>query len=251
LRFEKLSVTLVGSEYPINVGYTARLLKNFGVRKLYLIEPNFDRRVASVYAAHGSDVLDSAEETDFDALRAAHDLLVATTAVTAIRRANVNRLSVPPEEMAGYVASSKSASLVFGRDTTGLRNDELARCDLTTSISTGTDYRTLNVSHSIGILLYVLSRSPAVKRRLPRLDERDVFASYAYDLAVAAGLQKHRAERLGQLARRMTLRSQLDGKEIGLLVSLLRRATRAISEQKEQKEQKQKQTAADQVRSKT
>jgi tRNA C32,U32 (ribose-2'-O)-methylase TrmJ len=90
-----------------------------------------------------------------------------------------------------------------------------------------------------------------VKRRLPRLDERDVFAAYAYDLAVAAGLQKHRAERLGQLARRMTLRSQLDGKEIGLLVSLLRRATRAISEQKEQKEQKQKQTAADQVRSKT
>jgi len=110
LRLEKLSVTLVGSEYPINVGYTARLLKNFGVRKLYLIEPNFDRRVASVYAAHGSDVLDGAEETDFDVLRARHDLLVGTTAVTAIRRANVSRLSVSPEEMAGYVASSRSAS---------------------------------------------------------------------------------------------------------------------------------------------
>jgi tRNA/rRNA methyltransferase len=240
LRLEKISVTLVGSEYPINVGYTARLLKNFGVRKLYLIEPNFDRRVASVYAAHGSDVLDSAEETDFDALRATHDLLVGTTAVTAIRRANVNRLSIAPEEMAGYVASSRSASLVFGRDTTGLRNDELARCDVTTSISTGTGYKTLNVSHSIGILLYVLSRSAVARRRLPSPGERDVFAAYAYELALAAGLQKHRAERLGRLARRMTLRSQLDGKEIGLLVSLLRRATKAISEKE-----------ADQARSKT
>jgi tRNA/rRNA methyltransferase len=242
LRLEKLSVTLVGSEYPINVGYTARLLKNFGVRKLYLIEPNFDRRVASVYAAHGSDVLDSAEETDFDALRAGHDLLVGTTAVTAIRRANVNRLSVSPEEMAGYVASSKSTSLVFGRDTTGLRNDELARCDVTTSITTGTGYKTLNVSHSIGILLYVLSRSAVARRRLPDLGERDVFAAYAYELALAAGLQEHRAERLRRLARRMTLRSQLDGKEIGLLVSLLRRATKAISE---------KEVIADQARSKT
>ena len=52
---------------------------------------------------------------------------------------------------------------------------------------------------------------------------------------MAAGLQKHRAERLGRLARRMTLRSQLDGKEIGLLVSLLRRATKAISEKEKRR----------------
>jgi TrmH family RNA methyltransferase len=218
LRLEKVTVTLVGSEFPINVGYTARLIKNFGVRKLYLVEPNFDRRVASVYAAHGSDVLEDAEEIDFDGLRKRHDLLIGTTAVTAIRRANVDRLSVTPEEVAGYVSSSKSASLVFGRDTTGLRNDELARCDMVTSIGTGTGYKTLNVSHSIGILLYVLSN----------LGERDMFATYAYELAVAAGMQAHRAERLRKLAKRMTLRSQLDGKELGLLVSLLRKAADAI-----------------------
>ncbi len=208
MRLEKLTVTLVGSEFPINVGYAARLVKNFGVRKLYLIEPNFDRRVASVYAAHGADVLENAEEIDFDALRERHDLLVGTTAVTAVRRANVNRLSVPPEEMAGYVSSSKSASLVFGRDTTGLRNDELARCDLVTSIGTGTSYKTLNVSHSMGILLYVLSKSGVERRALPSLGERDLLASYAYELAVVAGLPKYRAERLRKLAGRMTLRSR-------------------------------------------
>ncbi len=239
MRFEKVTVTLVGSEFPINAGYTARLIKNFGVRKLYLVEPNFDRRVASVYAAHGSDVLEDAEEIDFDGLRKRHDLLIGTTAVTAIRRANVDRLTVTPEEVAGYVSSSKSASLVFGRDTTGLRNDELARCDMVTSIGTGTGYKTLNVSHSIGILLYVLSKSGLQSRKLPNLGERDMFATYAYQLAIAAGMQAHRAERLRKLARRMTLRSQLDGKELGLLVSLLRKAADAIP------------GATDQTRSKT
>ena len=106
-------------------------------------------------------------------------------------------------------------------------------------VQTGTGYKTLNVSHSIGILLYVLSKSGLQSRRLPNLGERDMFATYAYELAVAAGMQAHRAERLRKLAKRMTLRSQLDGKELGLLVSLLRKAADAIP------------GATDQTRSKT
>jgi tRNA/rRNA methyltransferase len=230
LRFEKVSVTLVGPEYPINVGYTARLAKNFGIRKLYLVEPKFDRRVASVYAAHGADIIEEAEEVDLGQLRKRHELLVATTAISATKRTNVNRLSVSPEEVAQYVSSSRSVSLVLGRDTTGLKNEEIEKCDIVTTINTGTNYRTLNVSHSAAILLYILSRTTSVKKRVPKLGERDAFAAYAYELALASGLQKYRAERLKKLARRMTIRSQLDGKELGLLVSLMRKAVMTISE---------------------
>jgi tRNA/rRNA methyltransferase len=230
LRFEKVSVTLVGPEYPINVGYTARLAKNFGIRKLYLVEPKFDRRVASVYAAHGADIIEEAEEVDLGQLRKRHELLVATTAITATKRTNINRLSVSPEEVAQYVSSSRSVSLVLGRDTTGLKNEEIEKCDIVTTINTGTNYRTLNVSHSAAILLYILSRTKLAKKRVPKLGERDAFAAYAYELALASGLQKYRAERLKKLARRMTIRSQLDGKELGLLVSLMRKAVMTISE---------------------
>jgi len=83
---ERLSVTLVGPEYPINVGYTARLIKNFGLTRLYLVGPRFDRKVAAVYAAHGADILEHADVINFDELRRRHDLLVATTAVPASRR---------------------------------------------------------------------------------------------------------------------------------------------------------------------
>ena len=226
---ERLSVTLVGPEYPINVGYTARLIKNFGIPKLYLIEPRFDRKVASVYAAHGADVIASAEIVDFGELRRRHNLLVATTAVTATRRANVDRLSLSPEEVVEYASSSKSTSLVFGRDTTGLRNDEIAMCDVVTTIATGTRYRTLNVSHSIAVLLYLFSKPYARKARVPNLHLRNAFATYAYELAIASGLQEHRAKRLLKLARRISLRSRVDDKELSLLLSLLRKATLAVS----------------------
>ena len=56
-----LSVTVVGAEYPVNLGYTARVMKNFGVRRLYLVDPKVDMRAASVYASHGADVLKDAE----------------------------------------------------------------------------------------------------------------------------------------------------------------------------------------------
>ncbi|MDG6920350.1 MAG: RNA methyltransferase [Nitrososphaerota archaeon] len=227
MRFDGVSITLVGPEYPINVGYTARLAKNFGIHRLYLVEPKFDRRVASVYAAHGADIVEAAEVVNLKQLRERHDLLVATTAITATKRTNSNRLSISPEEVSAYLSSSKSASLVLGRDTTGLKNDEIAKCDIVTTIHTGTEYRTLNVSHSAAILLYVLSKTKK-RRTVPKLRERDVFVMYAYQLALASGLQKYRADRLKKLAARMAIRSQLDGKELGLFVSLMRKATTTI-----------------------
>ena len=226
---ERLSVTLVGPEYPINVGYTARLIKNFGLRKLYLVAPRFDMKVATVYAAHGADVLEHAEVVDLGELRKKHDLLVATTAVPASRRANVNRLSLRPEEISDYASTSKSTSLVFGRDTTGLKNEELAKCDIVTTLTTGTRYRTLNVSHSVAILLYLLSKPRARKARVPDPKLRDVFADYAFELAVASGLQGYRAEKLRRLAQRISVRSNVDEDELNLLVFLLRRATTAVA----------------------
>ncbi len=215
---------MVGPEYPINVGYIARLAKNFGIRQLYLVDPKFDRRVAMVYAAHGSDIVELAKEMSLENVRRQHDVLVATTAISATRRANVNRLSVQPEKLPQYISSSKSVSLVFGRDTTGLKNEEIEVCDMVTTIRTGTGYKTMNVSHSAAVLLYVLSKSRPSRVETPNLLERDAFGRYAYELAVASGMQEHRAQMMKKLSKRMALHSGLDRNEIGLLVSLMRKA---------------------------
>jgi TrmH family RNA methyltransferase len=227
-----LSITVVGAEYPVNLGYTARLMKNFGLQRLYLVDPNCDMRAASVYASHGADILRDALVVTLAKLRKKHDLLLATTAITARRGANVSRTAVRPEEAVARIVAAESASIVFGRDTTGLTNEELAFCDLVTSVETRTDYRTLNVSHSAAILLYLTSRAWGSNKapQAPKASRqrREAFSRYAYDLAIASGMQSHRAERVVQVARRVALKSEVNSKELGLLVSLMRKAELAV-----------------------
>jgi tRNA/rRNA methyltransferase len=230
-----LSVTVVGAEYPVNLGYTARLMKNFGVEKLYLVGAKCDMRAASVYASHGSDILERAEAVTLARVRRTHDVLLATTAIRARRGANVGRTTVRPEEAVVRLMAAGSASIVFGRDTTGLTNGELAMCDLVTTVDTRTDYRTLNVSHSAAILLYMASTAHAAEnaRQTPAAsrasrERREAFSRYAYELAIASGMQKHRAERMVQVARRVALKSDVSSRELGLLVSLMRKAEFAI-----------------------
>jgi len=232
---DALSITVVGAEYPINLGYTARLMKNFGVRRLYLVDPKCDMRVASVYASHGSDILRDAEVVTLAKVRKANDLLLATTAIRARRGANVARTAVKPEEAVARILAAGFTSMVFGRDTTGLTNEELALCDLVTTVDTRTEYRTLNVSHSIAILLYLTSRAWAGEGSQGTLaasrasrERREAFSRYANQLAIASGMQRHRAERMVQVARRVALKSDVSSKELGLLVSLMRKAELAI-----------------------
>jgi len=226
-----LSITVVGAEYPVNLGYTARLMKNFGVRRLYLVDPRCDMKAASVYASHGSDILEAAEVVSFSKVRKTHEFLLATTAIRARRSVNVSRTTVRPEEAVVRVVSSESASIVFGRDTTGLTNRELAICDLVTSIDTRTAYKTLNVSHSVAILLYLTSKAldglsarPGSPEPRASRERREAFSKYAYQLAVASGMQKHKAEGIVQVARRVALKSDVSPSELGLLVSLMRKA---------------------------
>jgi tRNA/rRNA methyltransferase len=230
-----LSVTVVGAEYPVNLGYTARLMKNFGVERLYLVGAKCDMRAASVYASHGSDVLDHAEAVTLAKVRRTHDVLLATTAIRARRGANVSRTAVRPEEAVTRIMGAERASIVFGRDTTGLTNEELAMCDLVTTVVTPTDYKTLNVSHAAAILLYLASTAhtagnapPAPGDSRASRERREAFSRYAYQLAIASGMQKHRAERMVQVARRVALKSDVNSRELGLLVSLMRKAEFAI-----------------------
>jgi tRNA/rRNA methyltransferase len=230
-----LSVTVVGAEYPVNLGYTARLLKNFGLRRLYLVDPKVDMRAASVYASHGADILKDAKVVTLARVRKTHDFLLATTAIRARRGANVSRTAVKPEEAVTRILAAESASMVFGRDTTGLTNEELSLCDLVTRLDTRTDYNTLNVSHSVAILLYLTSRARAAENAPQGLwasrasrERCEAFSRYAYQLAIASGMQNHRAERMVQVARRVALKSDVNSKELGLLVSLMRKAELAI-----------------------
>jgi len=232
---EGTSVTLVEPHYPVNLGHTARLMKNFGVKKLYLVNPKVDISAASIYASHASDVLDRAAVVPFTMVREENDMLVATTAVRATRKSNVIRRMVKPEAVIELLASCRTSSLVFGRDTTGLTNEEIAICDATTTIDTSSTYRALNLGHAVAIMLYLVSRRP--ERSSPRqtMKARQLFSESFYELAVSSNLQPHKTRNLKEAGKRVAASSGLSDKQLQLLTGVFRKAVLRISELQDSK----------------
>jgi TrmH family RNA methyltransferase len=205
-------------------------MKNFGVKKLYLVNPKVDISAASIYASHAADVLDHAMIVPLTTVREENDMLVATTAVRARKKSNVIRRMISPENVRVLLASCKTSSLVFGRDTTGLTNEEIATCDVTTTIDTSSAYRALNLGHAVAIMLYLVSRRS--RRSLPRQTRkaRKIFSETFYDLASASCIQPHKMRNLKEAGKRVAASSGLTDKQLQLLSGVFRKAVMRIEE---------------------
>jgi tRNA/rRNA methyltransferase len=227
---EGVSVTLVEPQGPVNVGHVARLVRNFGVKKLYLVKPKVDISVAAVYASHAADVLDDAVVTTFDTVREENDLLVATTAVKAKKKSNILRRTVKPEGLPSLLSSAKTSSLVFGRDSTGLTNEEIRKCDVTTTIESAPRYRALNVGHAAAIILYLASRGGVGKIKSQSRSAREVFAKSLLDLGEVSRAPRHRTTQLYEVGKRIATSSKLTDNQLYLLSGVFRKAVITIGE---------------------
>jgi tRNA/rRNA methyltransferase len=226
-----VTVTLVEPQYPINVGYVARVMKNFGLTRLNLVNPKADMSVALVYASHGAQVIEDARFTTMEVLRKETDLMVATTAVKAKKKGNVLRQAVSPETMVKRVAASRSASLVFGRDTTGLTNEELKVCDMVVAIETGSRYKTLNISHAAAILLYLLFKGGVARGKTTSRKAREVFATSLKDLAIASRMPAHKTSRMFELAMRIASTTDVSDRQLLLMSGVFGKALATLEDQ--------------------
>lgn len=228
-----VSVTLVEPRGPVNVGHVARLVRNFGVEKLYLVDPKVDLSVAAVYASHASDVLDSAIVTTFDRVRRDHQLLVATTAVRASKKSNVIRRTVGADRLHGLLSGSRTSSLVFGRDTTGLTNAEIEACDVTTTIDTMPQYRALNLGHAAAIVLYLASRGRKGRSAVQGRVAREVFARSLFELAEESRMPKHKVRNLFEAAKRVAAASDMTDAQLNMLSGVFRKGVAALKDSHE------------------
>ncbi len=223
----EVSVALVQPTYAINVGYAARVMKNFGHRRLILVDAKFDRREAMKFASHASDLLEKAKECTFDDLIKNEDYIVGTTAIGASRQTNLTRQAVPPWEITDAV-SGRNICLVFGRDTTGLTNAEISKCDLLVMIQANRKYPTLNISHAIAIILYEISKSTLKQRTSASRKNIDRITRGFTELALIAGVQQHKARLTEEALQRVLRRARPTEKEASLLIGLPRKVKLAF-----------------------
>lgn len=238
-----IAVVLVEPQYYVNVGHVARLMKNFGLKKLYFVKPHFDVLEAVKYSTHGKDVLAAAENATLMQLRKKFDVLIGTTAIPATSKLNIVRESISAEQMARIIHDSgagRDFCIVLGREPSGLNNSELALCDLVAVVDTKTKYRTMNIAHALAVLLYEISKNkPAlpVRKGKKKIDlasqqEIDLLLQYVSKVADAGNYDSHKKPLLKAAVKRLLAKSAPTAKDAMLLVSLLRRSLLAIERKK-------------------
>jgi len=229
---------MVEPQGHVNVGHVARLMKNFGLKKLYFVKPGFDRIEAVKYSTHGKDVLASARTINLRLLRKRFDIIVGTTAIRATSRLNVLRETIGAEEMARIIKEGrgKDFCILLGRESSGLTNVELAMCDLVVLIDTMTKYRTMNVAHALAVLLYEISKlTPEAPRKKTRKDmnlasqqDIELLMRYVSKVAAAGNYDLHKKPLLEAAVKKLLAKSAPTQKDVMLLVSLFRKSVLAI-----------------------
>ncbi|NPD52602.1 tRNA/rRNA methyltransferase [Klebsiella aerogenes] len=175
----RLSIILVAPERAENVGAAARAMKTMGFSELRIVDSEAHQQPAARWVAHGSgDILDSIK--NYPTLEQALHDVDFTVATTARSRARFHYYATPQEllplleEKAQWM---KHAALVFGREDSGLTNDELALADVLTGVPMVADYPSLNLGQSVMVYCYQLSSlQQQVSVQEPETDEKQLQA---------------------------------------------------------------------------
>ncbi len=156
----RISVVIVEPRYQINLGYAARVSKNFGVARLYLVRPkcNHCGYRAIMYAKHAREMLERASVRGSIAEAAAGTFVIGSTGLWRKSKAAMYSL-YRPDELAAMLLSHRieRVSLLIGREGTGLTPGELAACDAVAWVPAHARYPILNTSHALAILLYAMT----------------------------------------------------------------------------------------------
>lgn len=155
----RLVIVLVSPARAENVGAAARAMKTMGFAQMRIVDSDAHLQPAARIVAHGAgEVIDNIE-TYSSLADALHDIEF-TIATTARSRARFHYYATPQEllpllkEKGQWMAS---AALVFGREDSGLTNDELALADVLTGVPMVADYPSLNLGQAVMVYCYQLA----------------------------------------------------------------------------------------------
>jgi len=235
----RLRVVLVGTQHPGNIGAAARALKTMGLSRLVLVDPQqFPSDEAFRRAAGADDVLASAEvlATLAEAVADCHFVMGCTA---RSRRVALDELSPrAAAQQAVERGASGEVALVFGRERTGLTNEELQLCHVAVHIPANPEYSSLNLAAAVQVLAYEVRVAMLATDQLAPSSPfvEDASASHAQLEGMFAQLgqtldqidfHKGRApDSAMRKLRRLFLRTGLSEQEVRLLRGILADAQR-------------------------
>jgi tRNA/rRNA methyltransferase len=214
----KISIILIEPESPGNIGSVARVMKNFGVRDLILVNPCGITDETFVMAVHAKDIVERAKAINsFDTK--GFDFVVGTSAKKG-GKYNVNRYFLSPKRLSEKI--SGKVALVFGRESIGMTNEELETCDLAVSIPTNAKYPVMNISHACAILLYELSGYKTGRKLAGEPEKRAVFRLMNQLIDEMGYKDKEKEKMMRVTMRRVINKGELRKREVFTIAGFFR-----------------------------
>ncbi|TAF55068.1 MAG: RNA methyltransferase [Oscillatoriales cyanobacterium] len=251
-RLEPITIVLVEPQGALNLGSIARVMKNMGLSRLTLVDPQCDPlgEEARRMAVHAFGLLEQARivATIPEAI-AAVTRTIATTGRN--RSSSVETPLLPPEIGLPWLLDTPSA-LLFGPEDRGLSNEELAYAQRFVSIPSTEAYPSLNLAQAVAVCARDLVRAAEVegigdRETAPLIPPTPARSTIAHSsdsdpdanaapigqlegyykhleqvLLEIGYLQPHTASARMEKFRRLFNRSQLSSQEVAMLRGILR-----------------------------
>ena len=232
MKLEHINIIMVETTHPGNIGAAARAMNNMCLDKLRLVNPQCPvGEIAYARASGANAILDQRETcSSLDSAIADCEYVFATSA----RRRSLAWPEITPSELADKLVSLEDdtrVALVFGREHSGLSNEEIQLCNGMVCIPTNPDFSSLNIASAIQVLGYEIYRRYYMPPEIPKPDSQDAIASSAETegyfehlrqvLAATDFLNPEQPGHIMQRLRRLYLRSELTRNEINILRGML------------------------------
>lgn len=162
MEFGAVIFVLVGTTHTGNIGAAARAMKTMGFHHLRLVGCCPHRTAEALSRASGAnDVIEQA--TCFDNLEGA----IADCHHVFGTSARLRHLSVPLVECDAAAvdirhalsATNSKVAVVFGRERSGLSNDELDRCTRLLHIPVNPQFSSLNLGSAVQVVAYEIAKA--------------------------------------------------------------------------------------------
>lgn len=235
---ENIRIVLVNTSHTGNIGSVARAMKTMGLHDLYLVDPvQAPDSHASALAAGATDILANATTvaTLPEALAECR-LSIATSA----RNRTLDWPLLNPRECASKLLDESpqgKVALVFGRESSGLTNDELQLCNFHVHIPANPDYSSLNLAMAVQTLAYEVrmqflerGEQPVVEvEDYPHNEDLERFYAHLEQTLTATNfiVRQHPGQVMTKL-RRLFTRARPEETELNILRGILASVDKSI-----------------------
>jgi tRNA (cytidine32/uridine32-2'-O)-methyltransferase len=239
-----VKVVLVGTSHPGNIGSAARAMKVMGLTNLVLVDPQCevdDQTVA--LAAGAADIAQNAKIVS--TLNEAVEDCCLVVGSSARSRTLEWPMLEPRECGQKFVVEGEKApvALVFGRERTGLTNEELQICHYHACIPANPEYSSLNLAMAVQTFSYEIRMAYLDKEQsqysqpeaeeYPRHKELEMFYEHLENVAKQTQfISEEQPGKVMNKVRRLFNRARPEAQELNILRGILSSVEKSISTKK-------------------